>query len=54
MRLSQKARLYGMDCLVCLERAEVLRRYWCLSLGLMYRSVEMLFSALSDTVTSRK
>ena len=34
IRRNRSARLYGIDCFVCLGWADVLRRYWCVSVGL--------------------
>ena len=34
IRRNRSARLYGIDCFVCLGWADVLMRYWCVSVGL--------------------
>ena len=53
MRRIRRKRLNGIVCLVCFGWHEVLRRYCCLSVGFVWRSVWM-WLLLRWTWTSRK
>ena len=54
MRRNLRARLNGMARFVCRGCHDDCRRYWCLSVGLVQRSVSTLPNWSSETLTSRK
>ena len=55
MRRRRRAKLNGIAFLVCCGWHDELSRCWCLSVGLVYRSVSTCIVPLCrDTMTSRK
>ena len=54
IRRKRSARLKGIAFFVCRGWQDEYSRCWCLSVGLVYRSVLMLPSFVKETLTSRK
>ena len=54
IRRKRSARLKGIAFFVCRGWQDEHSRCWCLSVGLVYRSVLMLPALVKETLTSRK
>ena len=54
IRRKRSARLKGIAFFVCRGWQDEYSRCWCLSVGLVYRSVLILPSLVKETLTSRK
>ena len=54
IRRKRSARLKGIAFFVCRGWQDEYSRCWCLSVGLVYRSVLMFPSLVKETLTSRK
>ena len=54
IRRKRSSRLKGIAFFVCRGWQDEYSRCWCLSVGLVYRSVLILPSLVKETLTSRK